>query len=445
MATLFFFGVLIAVGVVGLLLMRRAQGYIPTLTLVWFAHIVFFGSGVIRGLLTGTDDLCYDLASGTRVPVSREEYQTAMYLVGLGLLSLLVGYFLHPRPRESKAAAFLSARISSLADIKKWGYIFMALALMQYIAVGVTNPLELIRLFSYARAARPEESVLDNLTGFGTSYAFLTVWGVLGFVAVGITVYLCWRRVYDLGLIACSLFLMLLALLSGTRQMLLSYLLPIFVFSRYVGRGRAFVITLLIGAVGLPFVAGIQLYARTGGFGKLNFSQTLTEVRVDEAMGGSELVQTAAVVQRYPVLTDYLQGRSYLALLVAPVPRVWWPGKPAGFGFENGISLGYVHNVVTVSAGWVGEAYANGGWWVIPVVGVIAGFLMRTIDNLLVNATPIVTVVLVYVQTRVAFWIRGDTMATLGPAMFTLILVFGLTWLGGWLLKSRGNTVDVAA
>jgi oligosaccharide repeat unit polymerase len=94
-------------------------------------------------------------------------------------------------------------------------------------------------------------------------------------------------------------------------------------------------------------------------------------------------------------------GLTYLTQLVNPIPRAIWPGKPvADAGLIMAAAYGAVDRngepVMTVSPGFLGEAYLNFGFLGLLVVPVVAGVLVRSWDRLVPVASSSFPALLVY-------------------------------------------------
>jgi hypothetical protein len=68
-------------------------------------------------------------------------------------------------------------------------------------------------------------------------------------------------------------------------------------------------------------------------------------------------------------------------ILVRPIPRVLWPGKPDGIGFDLTAFLGMEN--VTLTASVVGESYVAFGLFGCLVVGMVYGYLAGRLVRLL--------------------------------------------------------------
>lgn len=101
---------------------------------------------------------------------------------------------------------------------------------------------------------------------------------------------------------------------------------------------------------------------------------------------------TGFIMENFPNQFETLDGSTYASLLVSPIPRNVWPGKPYGLGGQLGymqmfLSDDFDHDrwisygLYSLSPGFVGEAYANFGVLGIVLVSVIVGFGLRHYDQ----------------------------------------------------------------
>ena len=87
------------------------------------------------------------------------------------------------------------------------------------------------------------------------------------------------------------------------------------------------------------------------------------------------------VVTQTPHPLPYLQGKTYLDSLQLFIPRVIWPDRPSLHVVMNEVGLRYgIHTTVEstestmISIGQLAEAWANGGWLGVGLVGGFFGF-----------------------------------------------------------------------
>ena len=155
---------------------------------------------------------------------------------------------------------------------------------------------------------------------------------------------------------------------------------------------------------------------------------------------------TAFVLSKFPKKYDYYYGETYFALFVQFMPRTLWQGKPVGLGgplglmrvsgkgnFTKEIWIKYGRGI-SLSPGFVGEAYANFGIPGILIMSILFGLVTKffdvNVDCMQVASNPI--------QMANASWygsffllLRGDMVAALYYSMlFYLFLRF---WL--WVVR----------
>ena len=128
-------------------------------------------------------------------------------------------------------------------------------------------------------------------------------------------------------------------------------------------------------------------------------------------------------------------GNSLKLALIAPIPRILWPGKPiieSGREFYERLTG---EKTATFGIGFFSEAYWNGGWIAVILCSAAIGWLFARITMVLgaelalgnVWALPFA---LLWIRSgaRVDGWVHTEIV---GPAVFTLIAVVVMRyWLG---------------
>ena len=103
---------------------------------------------------------------------------------------------------------------------------------------------------------------------------------------------------------------------------------------------------------------------------------TTTELAPGGKGGDTNFLDQAAIVM---TLVDrhgsYFYGRTLATLLVVPVPRFWWPDKPAVNQYARDIStparpIGTIGMIATL----VGEGYADFGWVGVVLFPLLAAY-----------------------------------------------------------------------
>jgi hypothetical protein len=132
----------------------------------------------------------------------------------------------------------------------------------------------------------------------------------------------------------------------------------------------AAVVVLLVGME-------VMLFSRVQGLDRTDLGEfSMTTVHVDD-----NLLRLAQTVDLVPRQYDYVGVRWLMFVLVRPVPRAWWTGKPTDSGFDLAASLGITTVALTRSV--VGESYSAFGWAGVLAVGLFLGFLSGKWSSLL--------------------------------------------------------------
>jgi hypothetical protein len=114
--------------------------------------------------------------------------------------------------------------------------------------------------------------------------------------------------------------------------------------------------------------------------GRLEKRQILEEqhLRVDD-----NFYRLCQIIQLIPESYGFVYHRYLIYVIVRPVPRVFWPGKPVDAGFDLPTALGV--EGVSYSYSVIGELYmslgligiALGGWFYGRVAAMASGLLVR--------------------------------------------------------------------
>ena len=120
----------------------------------------------------------------------------------------------------------------------------------------------------------------------------------------------------------------------------------------------------------LWFMQEMLRYRTVGGLGAWwggeEVESTYTYVHVDD-----NFLRLAQLIRFFPDVVEYVLYKPLLHALTLPIPRVFWPGKPTGPGFDLPLLLGgYKDTSLSVSI--IGELYVSFG--VLAVLG--GGWIM---------------------------------------------------------------------
>jgi hypothetical protein len=126
-------------------------------------------------------------------------------------------------------------------------------------------------------------------------------------------------------------------------------------------------------------------------------------------------------------------GLTYFTQVVNPIPRAIWPGKPVA---DAGLILARAYGAIdrygeptmTISPGFLGEAYLNFGFLGLIVIPAVAGVLVRAWDELFPVATRSLPAFLIYAAGLVTIFANGRSFNFSNYygllALFCLMLAF---------------------
>ena len=123
------------------------------------------------------------------------------------------------------------------------------------------------------------------------------------------------------------------------------------------------------------------------------FRQGLLKLVVGQNVGSGSIW----LIEAYPESFDYRHLMTLRYFLFYPVPRAWWPGKPAGLGqlIASQALIPYVdRSALNIGPGIIGTAAAEGGWYALLIYAVCGGLYLRFFDQIVVLNRPIPFVVL---------------------------------------------------
>lgn len=196
------------------------------------------------------------------------------------------------------------------------------------------------------------------------------------------------QRLFCIGLIG---WMLLQAFSSGFRSALLLLLMPIaaaiFWKATPIWRKRLLVFgTPIAFAAGLALAVFIQENRAAGTFS--------VEKAVESESTGFEMFRELVFIQEHWTGSGrepHLNGRSYLANLVNPIPRYFWRSKPAETsGYILAEAYGFIgpdgKPYVSIAPGVLGEMIMNFGFFGVPIVSFLIGIVLRSWDRLLAFA-----------------------------------------------------------
>ncbi|MCC7205219.1 MAG: hypothetical protein IT441_09075 [Phycisphaeraceae bacterium] len=127
-------------------------------------------------------------------------------------------------------------------------------------------------------------------------------------------------------------------------------------------------------------------------------------------------------IENYP---DRIPPRHLMTIryfLVYPVPRAWWPQKPLPLSIqlpELANIPGVPWGQLTIGAGFIGNAQAEGGWYALILYALLTGLFLRFLDRLILNSvySPFVVLPVASALGQMLALARGE------PSSFAFIFI----------------------
>jgi hypothetical protein len=217
---------------------------------------------------------------------------------------------------------------------------------------------------------------------FGGWNAFLDQMQYFGYVLPSLTALLIARRGFTFPVgISVLLSGVMLAFLSqgGGRRIIgvtVGAAIIVWIQAQQVLRVRRLTIA-AAAAVALLAVMQFMLNIRNLGYEEFMFrgQSEYDYLHVDD-----NFLRLAQVIQIVPAEHPHVGFQQLWFTIVRPVPRVFWPGKPADPGFDLPAIVGL--RGVSLSTSIIGEWYLSWGWLAVIFGGWLHGRLARTINTL---------------------------------------------------------------
>ena len=308
-----------------------------------------------------------------------------VFALSVGLASylvLLAGYYCPGIPRKvSRALPSMSRR----TDVSPWAFLpvmlfFFGLALLgwrfrfEYFG-GFGNYLASFMQFKYILIEDSQQSASFALWNHARDAMGLVV--PLGYIFL----FRGSRNLFLRGIwLACFVILLLLAVLTGFRNTFLMTLMGIFLLHHYMvkpfSKRMIFIsfVGIIVGVGALTYLQSL-LYVLTWNWEEQGASYALkgifkTAVTFDALWG---------ICSTFPDKVPYLKGATFVDMMTAFVPRLFWEAKKEIYGTNEITMLMGLPTHFMQSVSMPGELLANFG--ILGIAGMfLYGILFRAID-----------------------------------------------------------------
>jgi hypothetical protein len=198
----------------------------------------------------------------------------------------------------------------------------------------------------------------------------------------------------------------------------------------------------------LGFMVGgllaLCLFGLAGAMRNTASDQDIGDAAIERLASGGDanmLDGFVMLLQVYPKMLPYSYGQEHLNILLRPIPRALWPGKPVG-GYMNQLGMFNAGSSGTtgISPTLFGSFYAEGGVVGIIILSTIYGYLIGRFISWSVTLPPFLSIMVrACVLAGLLPLLRGGdlpgTYAWLGMCFWPCVLVF--LWLRGSYNGSR--------
>jgi hypothetical protein len=337
--------------------------------------------------------LLLDLLQGVYAMQDITADQVRQAFLGIGIFVVMV--WLAALRRSWKIPKLLISSVSQEFSINTYFALAIACFLIGMLNFALPcnfNVFEMAHYLGQERWAAPWgrgqlggwDAFLDHLQYFGYLLPVLTV--VIG-RRVGV------KNMRTLICVAMSVVMTLFLAQSGSRRVIgvvAGMALVLWVLDQQRLRVKHLVIS-AVAVIGLLVALQVMLEYRNVGLGVLvgtgeapsgrdEKRQILEEqhLRVDD-----NFYRLCQIIQLIPEPYPFVYHKYLVYVIVRPVPRVFWPGKPVDAGFDLPTALGvegvsYSYSVIGelyMSLGFIGIAL--GGWFYGRVASLASGLLAR--------------------------------------------------------------------
>jgi len=282
--------------------------------------------------------------------------------------------------------------------------------------------------------------VRDSLGGWD---AFLDHMQYFGYLLPALTVVLArragWRNWRTVAAFALTLVMAMFLAQDGGRRIIgvtFGTAIVLWILTQPKIRVRHVVIVGVAAACVLA-VMQLMLEYRDVGLAALTDDETSAEVyKPDSIRVDDNFYRLCQIINFIPQSHPYVYEKYVVYVLVRPIPRVFWPGKPEDPGFDLAAALGDKN--VSYSSSVIGELFMSAGFFGIALGGWLYGRLSSMADQLLTETTTMGGY-LVYSAMVMALFAGMRSMVELVLMNYVVLAWTLLSWLYLRFKRRRGR------
>lgn len=295
-------------------------------------------------------------------PMTDEKAMEAMFLFAMGTVILVLSYRIFNRKVQWPRWQVDNNEVFT-AFIKQHKSLILGLFIFYIFLYTITRPL------------------IGGSIALGQSYFLLLPMAVGGFVLLAYLVFRSYTWQEDTGVKLLYLGLMIYAIIQsyhpGQRFQFLSWMVAIGVLVTKDYNTKRKVKYYIAGGILVLFFFSLAGVMRRMDVSNLSINEKweLASARTESREDQNMLDGFMMVLDVYPEHLNYHYGGEHLEILMRPIPRAIWPGKPVG-GYANKLGLNQLEKgTVGISQTIYGTFYGEGGFWGIIIFSVLYGWL----------------------------------------------------------------------
>jgi len=185
-----------------------------------------------------------------------------------------------------------------------------------------------------------------------------------------------------------------------------------------------------VGVLGLLYGMQFMLEIRTGGYQEYAAQGSRFELlHVDD-----NFLRLAQILELVPSTHPFVYFQQIFYILVRPIPRIFWEGKPIDPGFNLSSAIGA--EGVSLSTSIIGEWYLSFSWFGVMFGGWLHGRLASA-ANTFRNSSVVLNNPILYALAIMVLVSGVRSMADLVIMSYAILALSGVTWLVTYRQRQR--------
>jgi len=368
-------GELVAAGIVmaiGLLLVPVVYAYRGTERAFRAEHIVSIGLfyWLLLDIIQGVED----------VDLSQEVTQQAFLAIVLTAVGIWIGSAFGPRRLPSRIGRMLDNSVDN-ESLFRAGVLCFALGMLKFLIPTEFDIFEAVSFIGAPRWSAPWGR--GQLGGLDAFWDHLQYFGyVVPTLAVAYGVRRGWYSIKTVMLLTCAVVMVLFLSQSGGRRIVgvtVGSAMLCWVFMQRRLNLRTIAVLLTGSAALLAAMQFILEHRNQGWFGEDSRPGYFKTLHVDD-----NFFRLGQIIELVPAEHPYVYLQQLFFIVIRPIPRYFWEGKPIDPGFNLPELIGITG--VSLSTSMIGEWYLVWGMPTVLLGGLAMGLLCAAVNLVVVRS-----------------------------------------------------------